>query len=203
MTRRLVPFVSVPILVFAALPVWAQATTWQIDPGHTATQFAVKHMMVSTVRGQFTRTTGTVVWDGRNVSSAVVNIVIDAASIDTREPARDNHLRSAEFLNVAKYPTLTFRSTKVEAAGAGRAKVTGDLTIRGVTRQVVLDVEGPSTAVTDPLNVTRVGALATTKISRKAFGLIWNRLLEGGGAVVGDGVTITIDVEIVRVEGAK
>ena len=203
MTRRLVPFVSVPILVFAALPVWAQATTWQIDPAHTATQFAVKHMMVSTVRGQFTRTTGTVVWDGRNVSSAVVNIVIDAASIDTREPARDNQLRSAEFLDVAKYPTLTFKSTKVEAVGAGKAKVTGDLTIRGVTRQVVLDVEGPSAAVTDPSNLTRVGAMATTKISRKAFGLIWNRLLEGGGAVVGDGVTITIDVEIVRVGGAK
>jgi polyisoprenoid-binding protein YceI len=203
MTRRLVPLVSILILVFAASPAWAQATTWQVDPAHTATEFAVKHMMVSTVRGQFTRTTGTAVWDGKNVSSAVVNIVIDAASIDTRHPDRDSHLRSAEFLNVAKYPTITFKSAKIEPAGPGRARVTGDLTIRGVTRQVVLDVEGPSAPVKDPASATRVGASATTKISRKDFGLIYNKVLEGGGAIVGDEVTITIDVEIVSVPVGK
>ncbi len=199
MTRRLLPFASALILAFTASLVYAQATTWQIDPVHTATQFGVKHMMVSTVRGQFTRTTGTVEWDGKDPSSAVVSIVIDAASIDTREPARDNHIRSADLLNVAKYPTITFKSTKVEIAGPARARVTGDLTIRGVTRQVVLDVEGPSEPVKDPTSVTRIGASATTKISRKDFGLIWNKVLEGGGVVVGDAVAITIDVEIVSV----
>jgi polyisoprenoid-binding protein YceI len=194
-----VPFVTALILVLAASPLFAQATTWQIDPVHSSTQFAVRHMMVSTVRGQFTKTSGTVVWDGKNVSLAVLNIVIDAASIDTHEPTRDNTLRGAEFLNVTKYPTLTFKSTKVETVGEGRAKVTGDLTIRDITRQVVLDVEGPSAAVKDPTSATRVGASATTKISRRAFGLIYNKVLEGGGAVVGDAVAITIDIEIVSV----
>ncbi len=203
MTRRRLSFVSALLIAFAASPVYAQATTWQIDPVHTATQFGVKHMTVSTVRGQFTRTTGTVVWDGKNPSSAVVSIAIDAASIDTHEPARDNHLRSPDLLDVAKYPTITFKSTKVEVAGPSSARVTGDLTIRGVTRQVVLDVEGPSAPVKDPANVTRVGASATTKISRKDFGLIWNKVLEGGGVVVGDAVAITIDVEIVSVPAGK
>jgi polyisoprenoid-binding protein YceI len=203
MTRRLVPFMSMLILALAASRVCAQATTWQIDPEHTSTQFAVKHMMVSTVRGQFTRTTGTVEWDGKNVSSAVVNIVIDAASIDTHVPTRDNTLRGPEFLNVAKYPTITFKSTKVEPVGPGRARVTGDLTIRAITRQVALDVEGPSAPVKDLASATRVGATATTKINRKDFGLIYNRLLEGGGAVVGDEVTITIDVEIVSAAAEK
>jgi polyisoprenoid-binding protein YceI len=201
MIRRLLLLASA--LVLAAAPIYAQATVWQIDPAHTATQFAVKHMMVSTVRGQFTKTTGTVVWDGKNPASAVVNIVIDTASIDTREPARDNHLRSADFLNVAKFPTITFKSTKVEAAGEGSARVTGDLAIRGVTRRVVLEVDGPSAPVKDPASATRVGASATTKISRKDFGLIWNKVLEGGGVVVGDAVVITIDVEIVSVPAGK
>ncbi len=201
MIRRLLLLTSALTLVFAASPLYAQATTWQIDSAHTATQFAVKHMMVSTVRGQFNKTTGTVTWDGQNVSSAAMNVVIDAASIDTREPARDNHLRSADFLDVAKYPTLTFKSTKTEAAGAGKARITGDLTIRGVMRQIVLDVDGPSAPVKDPSGVMRFGASATTKISRKDFGLIWNKLLETGGALVGDEVTITLDVEIVNTPG--
>jgi polyisoprenoid-binding protein YceI len=195
--------VSALIFACAASPAHAQATTWQVDPVHTSTQFGVKHMMVSTVRGQFTSTSGTVVWDGKDPSSAVVNIVIDAASIDTHDPARDNHLRSADLLNVAKYPTITFKSTKVEVVGPDRARVTGELTIRGVARSVVLDVEGPSEPVKDPANVTRIGASATTKISRKDFGLIWNKVLEGGGVVVGDAVAITIDVEIVSVPAEK
>ena len=140
MTRRRLSFVSALLIAFAASPVYAQATTWQIDPVHTATQFGVKHMTVSTVRGQFTRTTGTVVWDGKNPSSAVVSIAIDAASIDTHEPARDNHLRSPDLLDVAKYPTITFKSTKVEVAGPSSARVSPT----GMTASI------PRTAATDP-----------------------------------------------------
>lgn len=184
-------------LVFIASSLGAQTTVWQIDPAHTNSQFAVRHMMVSTVRGQFNKTTGTVTWDGKNLSSAVVDAVIDATSIDTRVEQRDNHLKSPDFLDVANFPTLTFKSTKIEAAGLGKARMTGDLTIHGVTRPVVFEVEGPSAPVKDPGGV-RVGASATTKISRKDFGLTWNRAVEAGGVVVGDEVTITIDVELVN-----
>ena len=196
MTRRLLVFACV--LVFASAPSFAQTPgTWQIDSAHTASQFSVRHMMVSTVRGQFNKTTGTVVWDGRDLSKAVVDVTIDAASIDTREPRRDDHLRSADFFDVAKFPTLTFKSTKIEPAGQGRLKMTGDLTMHGVTKQVVFDVEGPSAPVKEQ-NGTRVGATASTTISRKDFGLTWNRVLEAGGVTVSDEVAITIDVELVN-----
>jgi polyisoprenoid-binding protein YceI len=198
MTRRLQSVVCALAFVSAASPLFAQATTWQIDTPHTSAQFAVRHMMVSTVRGQFNKTTGTVVWDGKDFSSAVVDIVIDASSINTREPQRDTHLRSADFLDVAKFPTLTFKSTKIEAAGAGKLRMTGALTIRGVTRSVVFDVEGPSAPIKEPTGRSRVGASATTKINRTDFGLTWNRMIEAGGAVVGDEVAVTIDLELVN-----
>jgi polyisoprenoid-binding protein YceI len=197
MIRRHLSFACALALVFAAAPLSAQ-TTWQIDPPHTNAQFAVRHMMVSTVRGQFNKTTGTVTWDGKDFSSAVVDVVIDAASIDTRVQQRDDHLRSADFFDVAKYPTLTFKSTKIEAAGSGKLRMTGDLTIHGVTKPVVFDVDGPSAPLKEQNGGTRVGASATTKISRKDFGLTWNRAIEAGGVVVGDEVAITIDVEMVN-----
>jgi len=198
MTRRSLVFACTLVFVFASAPLFAQpAATWQIDSAHTAAQFSVTHMMVSTVRGQFNKTTGTVVWDGSDFSKAVVDVVIDAASIDTREQRRDDHLRSADFFDVAKFPTLTFKSTKIEPAGSGKLKMTGDLTMHGVTKQVVFDVTGPS-AVLKEANGTRVGASATTKISRKDFGLNWNRAVEAGGVVVSDEVAITLDVELVN-----
>jgi polyisoprenoid-binding protein YceI len=184
-------------LALASAPLFAQGTTWQIDAAHTSAQFAVKHMMVSTVRGQFNKTTGTVTWDGKDFATASVDVVIDATSINTRETRRDDHLRSADFFDVAKYPTLTFKSTKIQAAGPGKLKMTGDLTMHGVTKQVTLDVDGPSAPLKDQ-NGMRVGASATTTISRKDFGLVWNRAIEAGGVAVSDEVVITIDIELVN-----
>jgi polyisoprenoid-binding protein YceI len=175
---------------------FAQPSTWTIDSAHTATQFSVRHMMVSNVRGEFANTKGTVRWDGSNLASAVVEATIDASSINTREPQRDAHLRSADFFDVARFPTLTFRSTKIEPVGAGRFRMTGDLTMHGVTRSVVFDVAGPTPVIKDPYGILRVGASSTATISRKDFGLVWNAALETGGLVVGDEVTITLDVEL-------
>jgi polyisoprenoid-binding protein YceI len=197
MTRRSFIVACTLALALTSAPLFAQSTTWQIDTAHTSAQFAVRHMMVSTVRGQFNKTTGTVTWDGKNFTTASVDVVIDATTINTREPRRDDHLKSADFFDVAKYPTLTFKSTKIEAAGPGKLKMTGDLTMHGVTKQVVFDVEGPSAPLKEQ-NGTRVGATATTKISRQDFGLTWNRAIEAGGVTVSDEVAITIDVELVN-----
>jgi polyisoprenoid-binding protein YceI len=198
MLRR--SWLALVTLVSVAAPVAAQSTTWTIDPNHTAAQFAVKHLMVSTVRGQFEKLQGTVQWDGKDVSKVAIDVTIEAASVNTRVDKRDEDLRSANFLEVEKHPTITFKSTKSEPAGQGKFKVTGDLTIHGVTKSVVLDVEGPSPPLTDRGTV-RVGATAHTKINRKEFGLMYNRLIEAGGVVVGDDVDITIDLEMTRPAG--
>ena len=182
----------------SATSVGAQSTTWTIDSAHTTAEFSVRHMMVSNVKGTFGSVTGTANWDGRNFSTASVDVAIDAASINTREPKRDAHLKSADFFDAEKFPALTFKSTKVEPAGAGQARMTGNLTIRGVTKSVVLDVTGPTPEIKDLSGGVRIGASATTTISRKDFGLTWNRALEAGGVLVGDEVKITIDVELVR-----
>jgi polyisoprenoid-binding protein YceI len=197
MIRKSFVFACTLAVALASAPLFAQGTTWQVDTAHTSAQFAVKHMMVSTVRGQFNKTTGTVTWDGKDFATASVDIAIDAASINTRETRRDDHLRSADFFDVAKFPTLTFKSTKIQAAGPGKLKMTGDLTMHGVTKQVTLDVEGPSAPLKDQ-NGSRVGASATTTISRKDFGLVWNRAIEAGGVAVSDEVVITIDIELVN-----
>jgi polyisoprenoid-binding protein YceI len=181
-----------------ALQASAATTTWKIDPAHTAAQFAVKHMMISTVRGEFKGVTGTVVWDDQDVTKSSVDVTIDAKTVNTGEEKRDQDLRSANFFDVDKYPTMTFKSKKVESAGAGKLKVTGDLTMHGVTKEVVLDVEGPSAAVKDPWGNTRSAASASTKLNRQDFGVKWNANLDGGGVVVSDTVTITIDLEMVK-----
>ncbi len=181
-----------------SLPAAAASSTWQIDPAHTAAQFAVKHMMISTVRGEFKGVTGAVVWDDADITKSSVNVSIDAATVNTGEPKRDADLRSDHFFEVAKYPTITFRSTRVEPAGAGKLNVTGDLTIHGVSKQVVLDVAGPSAVVKDPMGNSRVAISATTKINRQDFGVKWNATMDGGGAVVGDDVNITIDLEMIK-----
>jgi polyisoprenoid-binding protein YceI len=181
-----------------SVPAAAATSAWQIDPAHTAAQFAVKHMMISTVRGEFKGVTGAVVWDDEDIAKSRVNVTIDASTVNTGEPKRDADLRSDHFFEVAKYPTITFKSTRVEPAGTGKLSVTGDLTIHGVTKQVVLDVAGPSPAVKDPMGNTRVAISATTKINRQDFGVKWNAAMDGGGVVVGDDVNITIDLEMIK-----
>ena len=188
---------ALAIALAIALPVLANADTWHIDPAHTNVEFTVRHMMISNVKGQFQKTSGTITVNGNDPTSAKIDATIDAASIDTRVEKRDTHLKSPDFLDVAKYPTITFTSTKVEADGPNKWKVTGDLTLHGVTKPVVLEVEssGP------PINVmgtTRAGASATTKINRGDFGLKWNKMLDSGGVMVGDEVAISIDVEAVK-----
>jgi len=192
------------VLLSAALagaitvPASAATTVWQIDPAHTAAGFAVKHLMISTVRGQFKGVTGTVTWDDQDLSKSSIDVAIDATTVDTSEPMRDKDLKSDKFFDVAKYPTITFKSKKIENVSAGKLKVTGDLTIHGVTKEVVLDVEGPSNAVKDPWGNTRVAASATTKVNRQDYGVKWNANIDGGGVVVGDDVNITIDLEMTK-----
>ena len=201
MTHSRPPLLWALAFVFLASPLFAQAPGWQIDPDHTRVQFAVSHMRTSTVRGRFNKTAGTVKWDGRDFASASVEIVADVASIDTGVPKRDAHLRTADFMLVEKYPTITFKSVKIEPAGPGRLRMTGNLTIRGVTRPVVLDIAGPSEPVKGPDGAIHVGASATATIDRRDFGVRWNRVLEAGGLLVGFQVAITIDIEIVNRDG--
>lgn len=171
--------------------------TYAIDPAHSSVHFSVRHLMVSNVRGEFTKLTGTVKFDPEKPETSTIEAIIDATSISTRDPQRDGHLKSPDFLDTEKFPTITFRSKKVEIVSGG-GKVTGDLTIHGVTREIVLDVEGPTPEIKDPWGKQRIGASATAKLSRKDFGLTWNAALETGGVMVGDEVKITLDVEVVR-----
>jgi len=178
--------------VFAAA-LWGDPVTYTIDPAHTSADFSVKHMMVSTVRGSFTKTTGTIVYDAANLANSSVEATIDATSISTRVEARDNHLKSPDFFDVAKFPTITFKSKQWYKEG-GALKVKGDLTMHGVTKEVVLAVDGPSPEI-NAGRVTKIGATATLQVNRKDFGLLWNRAIEAGGVTVSDEVTITIDIE--------
>jgi len=192
-------FAGAVILTAAmALQATAATTTWQIDPAHTAAQFAVKHMMISTVRGEFKKVTGTVIWDDQDLTKSKVNVTIDANTVNTGEEARDKDLKSNKFFDVANFPTITFVSKKIEADGTGKLKVTGDLTIHGVTKEVVLDVEGPTAPIKDPWGNTRSAVSATTRVNRQDFGVKWNANLDGGGVVVSDTVNITIDLEMVK-----
>src|SRR5262245_48278852 len=174
-------------------------TTWSIDPTHSSAEFAVKHMMISTVKGQFGSLEGTLTIDEADPANSSAHASIDVASIDTREPQRDAHLRSDDFFNAEKHPTITFHSTRVEKVDDERWKVHGDLTIRDVTLPVTLDTEFEGQTV-DFQGKHRAGFTAETAISRKEFGLKWNALLETGGAVVGDRVKITLHIEAVREE---
>jgi len=177
----------------------ALASDWNIDPAHTASQFSVKHMMISTVRGQFGKTTGKIHIDDADISKSNIDVTIDATTIDTREPKRDDHLRSADFFDVAKFPTLTFKSTHVQPAGDGY-KVTGDLTMHGVTKSVTLDVEALSPATKNPWGKVVRGVSAAAKINRKEWGLGWNAAIEAGGVLVGEEVKLIIDAEMVQAD---
>jgi polyisoprenoid-binding protein YceI len=173
-------------------------TTWNLDPVHSVAEFKVKHMMISNVKGQFTGISGALHLDETDVANSRVEATIDAASINTRDAQRDGHLKSADFFDVTNFPALTFQSTDVKRTGDGELAVSGDLTIRGVTRPVVFNVEGPTDPGKDPWGNTRVGLSAVTKISRKDFGLTWNATLETGGFLVGDEITITLDVQFIK-----
>src|SRR5215813_1867071 len=173
-------------------------TTWNIDPAHATAEFKVKHMMIANVKGHFSKVTGVLHHAEGDATKSSVEALIEAASIDTREPQRDAHLKSADFLHAEQFPTLSFKSTGIKVAGDGELKVEGDLTIRGVTRKLTFAVEGPTPPTKDPWGNTRIAISATTKIDRKDFGLTWNAALETGGILVGEEVAITLDVEFVK-----
>lgn len=173
-------------------------TEWQIDPAHSAAHFSVRHLMISNVRGEFSKLSGKVILDSADLTRSNVEVSLETASVNTREPQRDEHLRSADFFDVANHPLMTFQSRRIEAEGPENFKLTGDLTIRGITKEVTFDVEGPTPPQKDPWGNVRAGVTATAKINRKDFGLVWNALVEGGGVLVGDEVKITIEAELLQ-----
>jgi polyisoprenoid-binding protein YceI len=187
-----------PVLTQPATQAAAATTTWQIDSAHTQVEFAVRHLMISTVRGRFSDVSGTLTAPGARFALGQLEATINAASLDTREPQRDAHLRSADFFDVEKFPTITFKSRRIEAepVDPDTFTVTGDLTIHGVTKEIRLDVTAEGRG-RDPWGNDRAGFSATGRISRKDFGLVWNQLLETGGVAVGDEVKISIDTELI------
>ncbi|HJV64876.1 MAG TPA: YceI family protein [Geomonas sp.] len=189
---------SIATLIALSIPGLALASTWNLDPDHSNVGFKVRHLMVSNVKGNFDKFTGVIDINDKDITKSNVQVSIDTNSINTNVQKRDEHLKSADFFDVAKYPTMTFVSKKVAKAGKNRLKVTGYLTLHGVTKEVVLDVEGPSAESKDPWGNIRKGATATAKINRKDFGLVWNKALETGGVAVGDEVTITLEAEMIR-----
>ena len=186
------------LTLFFTFPALGQTATWQIDPDHSSFQFKVRHLMVSNVKGDFTKVKGAVTMDNKDISNLNVELTIDATSVNTGHAKRDEHLRAADFFDVAKYPTITFVSKKVTKNGPDRLKVTGDLTMHGVTREVAVNVEGPTQEVKDPGGNFRRGAAGTARINRKDFGLTWNRALETGGVVVGEDVDLFVEIELIK-----
>ena len=170
---------------------------WNIDGSHSTAEFSVRHLMITNVKGRFGTLSGTVAYDPEKPEASQIDVTIDATSIDTRDEKRDTHLRSADFFDTEKFPSITFKSTSVKKTDDGFA-ATGDLTIHGVTKQVTLEVEGPSEPNKDPWGNTRIGASATAKINRKDFGLNWNAALEAGGVLVGEQIKISIEVSLVQ-----
>ena len=195
--------VIVGTTVGLSVPAVAATSTWQIDPQHSSAQFAVRHLGLSTVRGAFSKLSGTMVRDDQDITNSSVEVTIDVNTVDTREPDRDKDLRSERFFDVAHFPTMTFKSKKVEQVAPGKLRVTGDLTIRGTTKEVTLEVDGPTAPVKDPWGNQRLAATATTKINRQDYGVKWNAKLDNGGVVVGDEVNITLDIEMIQKAAAK
>lgn len=176
----------------------SKVSTWNIDPAHSVVEFKVRHMMISNVKGQFSGVKGLLSVDPSDIVNSRVEASVDASSINTRDGQRDAHLRSADFFDVEKFPTLSFKSDRVVRSDNGELAVEGELTIHGITRNVVFEVEGPTPPAKDPWGKERIGLSATTKINRKDFGLTWNAALETGGILVGDEVTITLDIQFVN-----
>ncbi len=183
-------------------PITAQ-NSWRIDSNHSAAHFAVRHMMISTVRGDFSGVKGTVIYDPKQPAPASVEAIIDCSTVNTGVAKRDEQLKSEDFFDIKRYPTMKFKSTKVEVAGPGKLKVTGDLTINATTHQVVLDVDGPTPPIRDPRGNEKIGLNATTTLSRKKFGITWNEVMETGGVAVADEVQVTLDLELIKNQPAK
>jgi len=171
---------------------------WNLDPAHSVAEFKVKHMMISNVKGQFTGVSGHLTLDETDITKSRVEATIDANTINTREPQRDAHLKSADFFDVEKHPTLEFRTTSIRTTDEGELEAAGILTIHGVSREVKFAVEGPTAPAQDPWGNLRLGLSASTKFNRKDYGLTWNAALEAGGVLVGEDVAITLDVEFVK-----
>jgi polyisoprenoid-binding protein YceI len=195
-TAQRIGFISA-LALLASLSALAQTATWNIDPAHSTAQFTVRHLGISNVTGSFTKVTGSVDLNEKDITQSQVSASIDVNSIDTRVEARDKDLKSDHFFEVEKYPTIEFKSKRV-ASSSGKLQVIGDLTIHGTTREITLDVDGPTAALTDPWGNSRRGISATTSINRKDFNLTYNNLLKTGEAVVGDTVKIQIDAELVK-----
>jgi len=192
-------YITLTIALFILfVPFFADAATWQIDPDHSSFQFKVRHLTVSNVKGEFGKASGVVTMDDKDITNLKVELTIDASSVNTGHAKRDEHLRGPDFFDVVKYPTLTFVSKKVVKTSANRLEVIGDLTIRGVAREITVEVEGPTQEVKDPWGSFRRGATATTRINRKDFGMTWNKVLDTGGLLVSDEVDIYVEVELVR-----
>ncbi|MGA3206093.1 MAG: YceI family protein [Bryobacteraceae bacterium] len=185
-------------LLLASGAIYAQAVSWRIDPQHSSAHFSVKHMMISTVRGQFGGVKGNILYDPKNPTSATVEATIDCSTVNTGEPKRDADLKTAQFFDVKNYPVMTFKSTSVEPAGAGKLKVTGSLTINAITRTVVLDLDGPTEPIIDTQHRQKIGVSAVTKISRKEFGILYNPIMETGGVTVSDEVSILLEIELIK-----
>jgi polyisoprenoid-binding protein YceI len=185
-------------LLMAAASLPAQEAIWRIDPNHSAAYFSVRHLMISTVRGEFSGINGSMHYDPKRPSEARVEATIDCSTLNSGVAARDAQMKGPDFFDVKKYPTMKFSTTRVQKSGPGRLKVSGDLTIDATSRPVVLDVEGPSVVVRDARGREKVGLSAATKINRKDFGIVWNEVLETGGLAVADEVSITLDIEFIR-----
>ena len=196
MDQRSLSRIFIASLVVPA--VWAQAISWRIDPLHSAAHFSVRHMMISTVRGDFAGINGAVLYDSGAPEKSSVQATIDCSTLNTGVAKRDAQMKGPEFFDVKKYPTMKFKSTRVEKAGPDKLKIIGDLTINAITHPVVLDVEGPSPPVKDPRGNEKVGLNATTRISRKTYDITWNEIMESGGVAVGDEVTINLDIELIK-----
>jgi polyisoprenoid-binding protein YceI len=195
MKRYMTPMIALVVLFVAFL---TDAATWQIDPDHSSFQFKVRHLTVSNVKGDFGKAKGLVTMDDKDITNLKAEVIIDVASVNTSHAKRDEHLRGPDFFDVTKYPTITFVSKKVTKVDTNRLKVIGDLTIRGVAREITVEVEGPTPEVKDPWGSFRRGATATTRINRKDFGMTWNRVLDTGGLLVSDEVDIYLEVELVK-----
>jgi polyisoprenoid-binding protein YceI len=195
--KNLIKWEVLAITLIAALQPAVAQSTWNIDPAHSAAQFQVKHLMISNVRGEFRKMAGKVAFDGKNYSTVQAEAEINVASIDTREQKRDDHLRSPDFFDAATYPNITFKSKRVESVKGNKFNLVGDLTMRGVTKEIVLEVEATS-VIKGMGGESRIGVQATTKLNRQDYGVKWNRALDAGGVVVGDNVQIILDMELIR-----
>ena len=184
--------VTAGLAAVLSLPAAAATSSWQIDPAHSSAQFAVKHLMISTVRGAFTSVKGSLQFDDKDVTKSTVDVTIDVNSVDTRVPDRDKDLKSDHFFDADHFPTITFKSKRVEQVAPGKLKVTGDLTIHGITKEAVLDVDGPTAPVKDPWGNQRIGVSASSKITRQDFGITY------GPGMIGDEISITIDAELTQ-----